>query len=226
MGSISLEKKDSLYWLGRYTERVATTLSIFNKYYDRMLDTDATAYINLCKQLDIPNIYENQDDFIHSFLFDSKNPDSILTSLNRSYDNGIILRDEISTETLAYIQMALDVFKASSHSDCPTMALIPVVDYLMAFWGSMDDNVVDQRCRNIIKCGRYVERLDLFYRLGYDDDSIYRTLCRLKYRLDSCNMEYRHNIMDGLYEYFQNDPIRPDNWRRVCAMSLMGLIIE
>ena len=57
MGTISLEKRDNLYWLGRYTERVYTTLNIFNKCFDRMLDSDENAYQNLCCRLDIPNIY-------------------------------------------------------------------------------------------------------------------------------------------------------------------------
>ena len=31
--------------------------------------------------------------------------------------------------------------------------LQPVLDDLFAFWGCLDDNVEDEECRNIIKCG-------------------------------------------------------------------------
>ncbi|MGN1014647.1 MAG: alpha-E domain-containing protein [Butyricicoccus sp.] len=226
MGTISLEKHDSLYWLGRYTERVSATLNSFNKYYDTMLDNDEYAYQTLCQKLDIPNIYENQDDFIYRFLFDEDNPDSILTSLNRSYDNGIILRDEISSETLAYLQMALDVYKASSTSDVPTMALIPVIDYLMAFWGSVDDNVLDQRCRDIIKSGRYVERLDLCYRLDADLPSIERTLCRMAYRIEKSSLSYSQPALDTLFSYLNDESLRTEGWHRRCAMTLMTLITQ
>ncbi|WP_243159453.1 alpha-E domain-containing protein [Clostridium sp. SM-530-WT-3G] len=34
MGIISIEQSDRLYWLGRYTERVYTTLRIFSKSFD------------------------------------------------------------------------------------------------------------------------------------------------------------------------------------------------
>ena len=42
MGIISLEKQDHLYWLGRYSERVYTTLKTFLLGYDQMLDDVGT----------------------------------------------------------------------------------------------------------------------------------------------------------------------------------------
>ena len=44
MGIVSVEKANHLYWLGRYTERVFTTLKGFISVYDNMLDSDPTAY--------------------------------------------------------------------------------------------------------------------------------------------------------------------------------------
>ncbi len=226
MGTISLEKRDSLYWLGRYTERVYTTLKAFYNYYDQMLDRQADAYKNLCERLDIPNIYQGEADFIHRFLFDPDDPNSIFTSLNRSYDNGIVLRNEISSDSLAYIQMALDIYSASSASDVPTMALLPVQDYLLAFWASIDDNVYDQRCRSIIKCGRYIERLDLFLRLSFSSEEIERTLCKMTPRLKQSGFEYDAAVLDSLYAYVNDKTLHTPGWRRGCARSLMTLISE
>lgn len=224
MGTISLEKRDNLYWLGRYTERVYTTLNIFNKCFDRMLDSDENAYQNLCCRLDIPNIYRNREDFIQRFLFDESNPDSVITSLNRSYDNGIMLRDEISSETLAYLLMSLDLYKASVHSDVQPMALIPVTDYLLAFWGSLDDYIYDHRCRNIIKVGRYVERLDLYYRCSFSDQDIDLTLHKLKYHLGESGLQYDQGIFDAIFAISENKDLRTEGWHRRCAMKLLGLI--
>ena len=36
MGIISIEKADHLFWLGRYTERVFTTLQTFFKYFGKI----------------------------------------------------------------------------------------------------------------------------------------------------------------------------------------------
>ena len=48
MGIISIEKADHLYWLGRYAERVYTTLRVFFHIYDQY---DRTAGRHLCKVL-------------------------------------------------------------------------------------------------------------------------------------------------------------------------------
>ena len=37
----------------------------------------------------------------------SRNPDSIISNLNRAYDNAIVLRESIGSETLSYIQLSL-----------------------------------------------------------------------------------------------------------------------
>ena len=36
MGSLTLSKIDRLYWMGRYAERVNTTLRFLMKYYDQL----------------------------------------------------------------------------------------------------------------------------------------------------------------------------------------------
>ena len=44
MGIISMEKVDHLYWLGRYTERVYTTLRVFFHIYDKMIEQPEGLY--------------------------------------------------------------------------------------------------------------------------------------------------------------------------------------
>ncbi len=223
---MSLEKRDCLYWLGRYTERVYTTLKAFDPYYDEMLDRREDAYVALCKHLDIPDIYADGPDFIHRFLFDGNDTNSIFTSLNRSYDNGIKLRNEITSNTLAYLQMSLDIYAASSDSDVPLMALLPVQDYLLAFWASIDDNVHDQRSRNVIKCGRYLERLDLYLRLGFPDDDIDRALSKMTLRLKQSEIAFNSDVLDSLSERVKDESLHTPGWRMECAGQLMTLIIE
>ena len=38
MGVISVEQTDRLYWLGRYTERVYTTMKLYFRTYDTMIE--------------------------------------------------------------------------------------------------------------------------------------------------------------------------------------------
>ena len=116
--AISAEQADRLYWLGRYVERVYSTLRLFNLSIDRMIDKDGEDYVEFCRRLAIPSdIYADADDFQSRYLFDPSNPDSIYSNLSRAYDNAIVLRNFITTETMAYIQLALDRLEQGAVAD-------------------------------------------------------------------------------------------------------------
>ncbi len=167
MGIISLEKQDHLFWLGRYCERAYTTIHTFLLGYDRMLDDDSTDYKSICKILDIPDIYKDEADFIKTYVYDGNDVNSIFSNLKRAYDNAIVLRDEISSVSLSYIQMALDAMEEYSKEPFSLLQLQRILDLLLAFWGSVDVYVFSDNSRDIIKGGRSLERLDLCIRLGY-----------------------------------------------------------
>lgn len=167
MGAITIEKANNLFWLGRYIERVYTTTLHYIKIFDSLLDQDSTLYIKYCQQLDIPNIYLNEAHFMMSYLYDLDNPDSIVCNLKRSYDNAIVLREEISSKVLSYIQMGVNTFETMSESEAPVLQLQSVIDDILAFRGGMEEYIEDTTALNIIKLGEYVERLDLYVRLNY-----------------------------------------------------------
>lgn len=199
MGIISIEKADHLFWLGRYTERVFTTLQTFFRYFDQMLDMDDTAYIGFCEKLAIPVIYENKDDFISRYLFSPEDPNSIYSNMMRAFDNAVILRDELSSDTLSYIQMALDCIEhAKVHANALVYDLQPVKDDLFAFWGCLDDNVEDEEGRNIIKCGKYLERLDLYMRLDFPYPYIEKEWNKFLNRLHKIRIGYQVTEVDRL----------------------------
>lgn len=84
MGILSLENTDRLYWLGRYSERVYTTIRLFFLSFDRLLDLegDDMAHIaRFCKDLEIPNVYPAKEDFLSHYCFDDRDPNSIRSNL-------------------------------------------------------------------------------------------------------------------------------------------------
>lgn len=166
MGIISIEQSDRLYWLGRYTERVYTTLRIFSKSFDSMIDEIGDSYPEYCKRVDIPNIYKDKEDFLKHYPFDQENPDSIISALNRAYDNAIVLREKIGSEALSYIQLAIYDMNRAAISKSPLIEIQRVIDNILAFWGIADDSIDSEFIRNIIKAGKRIERVDLFARLG------------------------------------------------------------
>ena len=133
MGIISVVKANNLLWLGRYSERVYTTIRKFYIEFDKMIDNEKDGYSEYCNKLNIPIIYESNDDFINRYLYDKTNPDSVISNLIRAYDNAIVLRDEIGTETMAYLQLCLSTMEKTMHSASPLLELQNVLDMLLAF---------------------------------------------------------------------------------------------
>ena len=119
MGIISLEQTNRLYWLGRYTERVYTTIRLYAKCYDEMIDDIGENYAGFCRMLEIPNIYRDKEDFNSRYGFDETDPNSILSNLIRAYDNAVVLREEIGSETLSYIQLAIYAINKAKISRAP-----------------------------------------------------------------------------------------------------------
>ena len=156
MGIISVEQADRLLWLGRYTERVYTTIRIYAESYDTMIDEAVDSYPAYCQMMDIPNIYANKEDFLTRYPFDAANPDSILSNLTRAYDNALELRESIGSESLAYIQLAIYEMQRTAEKHAPLVGLQRVNDNILAFWGITDDSIDSQQIRNIIKAGNKV----------------------------------------------------------------------
>ena len=190
MGIISVEQVDHLFWLGRYTERVYTTLKVYSESFDRMIDESEDSYQGYCDSLDIPNIYESKEDFLKRYPFDNTVPDSIISNLSRAYDNAIVLRETIGSEALSYIQMSIYAMNNASLSDAPLIDLQQIMDDLLAFWGLVDDQIDSKKIRNIIKAGKRIERIDLYARLEVDKKRLEREVQRMIPRVLRSGMKY------------------------------------
>ena len=224
MGIISVEKLDHLYWLGRYMERVYTTLRKFFRVYDDMIEEQEGFYRIYCERLNIPDIYTSNQQFAENYLFGRYNPDSLYSNMGRAFDNAVVLRDELSSNVLAYVQLALDVFENNEHKDSPLLELQSVLDYILAFWGCVDDYVENEDCRNIIKCGKYIERLDLYIRLGYHTKDIEKEYNKLSNRIHRTHMYYSIEKYDRFGEIIGEKMDWKEDYQE--ALTCLGGIIE
>ncbi|MDR0222288.1 MAG: alpha-E domain-containing protein [Oscillospiraceae bacterium] len=177
MGIISVEHSFNLYWLGRYSERIYTTLCTFFNYYDKTLDKDKKCYKVFLKKLDVEDKYGDYESFIRGYLYNDgvEAPDvfSVDSAFGMAYDNALVIRDVIGSESLAYVHLAVDAFHYSRDAKNLRLALMPAIDYLLAFWGSIDDRLASGEAGTIIKCGKLIERLDLYFRFSYNYKQIY-----------------------------------------------------
>ena len=205
MGVKSVENTDRLYWLGRYSERVYTTLKLFGKSYDAMIESIEGGYQGFCQSLDIPNIYKTGEDFLKRYPFDETDSNSIMSNLIRAYDNAIELREEIGSESLSYIQLAVYDMQKARESCAPMLEFQKVADYILAFWGITDDLIPDENTRNIIKVGKRVERIDLYGRLKAGKPEMIREIHRLTGRIDRCNIRYRKESIENLSKLIREE---------------------
>ncbi|MCM1223127.1 MAG: alpha-E domain-containing protein [Lachnospiraceae bacterium] len=203
MGVISVEQINRLFWLGRYSERVYTTLRLYSNSFDNMIDKKVYHYENFCQMIDIPDIYGSKEKFKESYPFDESNPDSIISNLNRAYDNAIVLREEIGSETLSYIQLAIYDMNKAKISRAPLIEMQRVIDNILAFWGIADDIIESEQVRNIIKIGKRIERIDLYARLGIGRKELVREINRMTHRIERCGIKYDKEKTELLKELVQ-----------------------
>lgn len=203
MGTITVEYSSNLYWLGRYAERAYTTLNAFFGYCDMSLDKDKNSYKEFLGKLDIEDRYGDCKSFIRGYLYDEADGFSVASSFRFAHDNALVCRNVIGSEALAYIQLAIDAFHASRDRQNPRLSLMPAIDYLLAFWGSIDDKIASGEARTIVKCGKLVERLDLYFRFSYDHkliNSEYEKLCHVlaRARKGFCNARHLAVLVEVL----------------------------
>jgi uncharacterized alpha-E superfamily protein len=183
MDIISVKQSANLFWLGRYSERVYSTLNFFSKYYDIMLDKDKNSYTGFLAKMGVPDVYGDHERFISGYLYGGAGCGvSVSDSFRYVYDNAILIRDTIGSESLAYIQLAINAFNLAPKKKNLMLGMMPVTDYLFAFWGCIYDKLAHSQAGTIIKCGKISERLDLCCRFDKEMPQItseYEKLCHM-----------------------------------------------
>ena len=196
MGTVTLSKQNRLFWLGRYAERVYTTIQIMLRQYDSLIDGVGMDYAAFCRDMGVPCPYDSGEDFCRRYLFDGTDPNSVRSSMDALLGNGMVLRETISTPTLAYLQMAQSAMELAARSDSPGVELQWVLDDIMAFRGSFDDSVEQETTRNITKSGTCAERISLILRLNWQPERLERELRIMLNRLYKTNLNVDREALD------------------------------
>ena len=179
MDYVSLRKAERLYWLGRYVERAYTVSCLLTQCYDRMIDSDENAYLDFSVRVGLADRYLDKNDFIHRIITDAEDNASITFALREANDNAMVLRDEIKSESAAYVQLAYNYALRNFTQDCRICELQKIKDFLLSFWGALEDNIMADGIRRLIKIGKYTERIDLYTRFDFDAASLQDVRSRL-----------------------------------------------
>lgn len=190
-----------------------------------MIDDIGENYADFCKMLDIPNIYTDKNDFNTRYAFDENDPNSIYSNLMRAYDNAIVLREEIGSETLSYIQLAIYAINKAKISKAPLIELQNIEDNILAFWGIADDYIDSKIVRNIIKTGKRAERIDIYGRLKIGASQMQGEMKRLESRLKKSGMDYDKTCLANLIALIKDkDSFTCEEYRKIVT-NVEGLVL-
>ncbi len=166
--TISDIKGNRLFWLGRYTERAYLNLHLLRKYYDRTIDGEGAEYDEYFEMLEIKADCESTSQRFLDQMYDKENATSVISDIERANDNAILLREEIMSESLSYIQLSRCLMERCASEKVSNITdLQPVTDYLLAFWGSVEERLANLSVINILYIGRLVENIDMYLRFEY-----------------------------------------------------------
>lgn len=181
---LTKSKVDQLFWLGRYSERVFTTLKLFFKVCDKPEDSFAPALIQFCKTLDIVfGQDEGTDDLMSRVLYDKTDPSSVCASMRAAFSNALVLRPELGTDVTSHIELAFTSLKTTKDPEIRLRGHRETCDNLLAFWGSVEDSVESSEAKALLFFGKYVERVELWSRFGIDETRLDRPVRKLIFYL-------------------------------------------
>ncbi len=180
---VTASKAANIYWLGRYTERVHTTLTAFLPFYDHVMDTDVEAFKPFARALDLSEDFADFDAFVYSLLYDQTDPNSVYSAMSSAFYNAAILRPELGSRLIQYIELALaDLAEAKRHSPQgdSIYSLRNVTDKMLAFWGGIESSTANPAFKALLFIGTYIERIDLYSRLQLPPSMIDAPLDKLE----------------------------------------------
>ncbi|MDR2864380.1 MAG: alpha-E domain-containing protein [Spirochaetaceae bacterium] len=179
---ISKNKAECLFWLGRYTQRVYAVLHFFRKFRDMLIE-EPEDYTVFCEKLGVADKYSSAEDFMLRYLFSKDDGVSLRSALHNAFNNAIVVRELIKSETFSYVQLALGKMEECAAKGSDVNELQELTDSLMAFWGAVDERIFQSETRNMIKAGWFLEELDLHIRFDYSFPRLQNMFRRLEQRV-------------------------------------------
>lgn len=171
-GVLSAMSANSLFWLGRYVQRVYMTLHTMRYSYDTLIDAGATACQTFCQHIDSSLPAYTIQDLMSHLVYDEDNPASLISAQIRARDNAMLLREIILSESLSYLEMGVALMKRNAAAkDYRMDQLQPITDWSLAFFGSIIQRIYNPPVVALIQMGRSVENLDMMLRFDY---SVYK----------------------------------------------------
>jgi len=218
--TISPAKAHHLYWLGRYAERVSAQMHFLRHYYDLCLDEGHEDAIHeYCNKLSLASCSLDRDAFLVDHLFGTQ-CGSLRHTLNCLNDNSIVLREELTTNTIAYVNLCVATLKHSDHKkDVNINSLQPISDYILAFWGSVLQHVTNGATLDMLFIGKRIEFIDMYSRFGEKHSRLAAEWRNMDRRLDRQSFLVNKDARMALREIFFEHENIPDQAAMLAALN-------
>lgn len=161
----------SLYWLGRYIERIETTLYQVITAYDNVIDVDKEAGAKLYKSFGIELSYTNALEFLDVALTGDHSANMITLS-GFARENAIISRNHLNNPSFGEIIALHSLFQntTKNHVQIDYKLIDNAQSLISEIWGEFAKREHKQNNDYFVKLGKLVEEADLYFRFHKQDE--------------------------------------------------------
>ncbi len=158
---------NNIYWLGRYLERVESTLLEINTVYDNIIDVNFDAGKIFYSSLGIEISYENASNFIHEAILGDHDA-NLKVLLDYVRENAIISRSYIDLEAFGSIIQLHDLFVKidSKEENIDFVFIDEALSLISEIWGEFTRKETRNVDDYFLKLGKYIEKVDFHLRIG------------------------------------------------------------
>ena len=164
---------NSLYWLGRYLERIEYTLGRVIRSYDQIIDEDASRGKELYNVFGIELDYVNATDFLHQSML-GEHASNLFTLSSYARENAIISRNKINSEMFGEVIALHALFQnaSKSHVEIDYKLIDHAQSLISEVWGELSKRKYKQESDYFIRLGKLVEEADFCFRFNENEEHI------------------------------------------------------
>ncbi len=157
---------NNLYWLGRYLERIESTLMEIVNTFDQIIDVDKAVGKKLFKRLEIDIKYKNANEFLYEATF-GEHESNIYALISYVRENAIISRAYIDTNAFGSIIEVSELLKQANndHINIDCAFIEKLSSRISEIWGEMTRKQERNTSDYFIRLGKLVEKVDFHLRL-------------------------------------------------------------
>ena len=161
----------NLYWLGRYLERIESSLLELESVFDTIIDVDKDAGVKFYQQFGITLSYDNASDFLDEAIF-GEHLGNLAMMSEYVRENAIICRSQIDTAAFGEVIELYELFQRAAnevrHTDF--RFIDRALSLISEIWGNLTRRQNRQQSDYFIRLGKLVEKVDYHLCIGRDKE--------------------------------------------------------